>query len=547
LRSRAERPLLILGALYLAAVLHGLGAADIVGDDEAREAGIVQDVVAGHWLLPRFNATTLPDKPILYHWLAAVPCAVAGFSEAAVRLPSALAGAALIVWTGAWGAELLGTSAGLAGAALLATTLGLFDHARVARPDVLLVLLLMVALGLAFRWWRDGRRGDATRALAVLGAATFAKGPVAPVLFLLTLSGFLAWQGDLRRIGRFFTLPGVAAFVVLGLGWYAVALAGWDGLFVREHLVGRYVRNLAGGLASGGPYSRKPLLWHLTFYPEHLLAITLPWTPVIVLALWQAWRTGGFHDPRLRFLVCASLAPVVAFTPAEWKLRYYLLPSLPPLALIAAPALVRLVAMPPRRIGARSGVVTAAVGLVLAGVTTALFRARGMSLSPSDRTTLEAVLTMIPGGATGIVAGAGFVAGALAVAIVWRAWAALLGITAVGIACWMALGVPALEQVISRRDSLKTFAHDVVEARPPPAAIDFYGEAIRPVVVYVGRPIATLSRMENPAEGAVVIATEEGARALARRGILALPLVVGEGRIGNLERGRIVLLEIAPN
>src|SRR5438034_7442482 len=172
---------------------------DIVGDDEAREAGIVEDVVAGHWLWPRFNGGLLPDKPILYHWLAALPC-TAGFSETAVRLPSALAGAALVGWTAALGADLLGTSAGLAAAALLATTPALFTHARVARPDVLLVLLLSLALGHAFRWWRDGRRFDATAALSLLGAATLAKGPVAPVLFALTLGAFLAWERDLRRL-----------------------------------------------------------------------------------------------------------------------------------------------------------------------------------------------------------------------------------------------------------------------------------------------------------------------------------------------------------
>ena len=255
--SRASRAGLLLAAGYLVAALHGLGASDIVGDDEAREAGIVQDVVAGHWLWPRFNGELLPDKPILYHWLAALPCAAAGFSETAVRLPSALAGAALVGWTAALGADLLGASAGLAAAALLATTPALFTHARVARPDVLLVLLLSLALGSAFRWWRDGRRRDATAALAFLGAATLAKGPVGPALFALTLGGFLAWQRELRRLPRVVTLPGLAVLVVLGLGWYAVALAGWGRLFVHEHLAGRYLRNLTGGLAAGRPSSAR--------------------------------------------------------------------------------------------------------------------------------------------------------------------------------------------------------------------------------------------------------------------------------------------------
>ena len=84
---------ILLALAYALLALHRLGEVAIVGDDEAREVGIVQDMVAGHWLWPRFNQELLPDKPTLYHWLAAVPCAVTGFSEVAVRLPSILAAA----------------------------------------------------------------------------------------------------------------------------------------------------------------------------------------------------------------------------------------------------------------------------------------------------------------------------------------------------------------------------------------------------------------------------------------------------------------------
>ena len=541
--SRASRAGLLLAAGYLVAALHGLGASDIVGDDEAREAGIVQDVVAGHWLWPRFNGELLPDKPILYHWLAALPCVAAGFSETAVRLPSALAGAALVAWTAALGADLLGAPAGLAAAALLATTPALFTHARVARPDVLLVLLLSLALGRAFRCWRDGERRDATAALVWLGAATFAKGPVAPVLLALTLGAFLAWQRELRRLPRLVTVPGLAAFAFLGLGWYAAALAGWGGLFVHEHLAGRYLRNLAGGLAAGGAYSPKPLAYHLLFYAKHLPAIALPWTPFAVLALWQAWRTGGFRDPRLRFLVCWAAAPVVAFTPAEWKLRYYLLPSLPALALVTAPAVVRLAALPPRRLSPRGLAALAAVAA--AGLGGLALAARSLSLSPSDRSTLDALWRIVPGGPSAAVAGIGFVAGILLVALAWRAWAAVVAVVATAVVLWMAVAEPALEAAISRRDSLKPFASSVAARYPPPARLAFWGDTIRPVAVYVGRPMPTFRRRADLAPGLALVGSEPAMRRLLDAGVVGFPMLSAEGRLGNVARGRVMLLEVA--
>src|SRR6185503_17833578 len=109
-----------------------------------------------------------------------------------------------------------------------------------------------------------------------------------------------------------------------------------------------YLRNLAGGLVTGGDYSRNPLLYHLLFHPLHLPLVVLPWTPLVVLALWRGRQRRGYGDPRLRFLLCWALAPVIAFTPAEWKLRHYLLPAIPPLALIAAPTLLALLREAPR-------------------------------------------------------------------------------------------------------------------------------------------------------------------------------------------------------
>jgi 4-amino-4-deoxy-L-arabinose transferase-like glycosyltransferase len=546
LSSRAERLTLLVAAAWFALAIHGLGAADIVGDDEAREAGIVQDVVAGHWLWPRFNEELLPDKPILYHWLAAVPCAAAGFSEAMVRLPSALAGAALVAWTGLFGAELLGPYSGLVAASLVATTPAFFDHARVARPDVLLVALLSPALGFAFRWWRHGRRRDATAALALLGAATLAKGPVAPVLFGLTLGAFLLWQGELRRLPRLLTPAGVVAFVVLGLGWYAVALAGWGERFVHEHLVGRYLRNLAGGLVTGDPYSPKPLTYHLLFYPLHLPIVALPWTPVVLLALWRARRARGYRDPRLRFLLCWALAPVVAFTPAEWKLRHYLLPAIPALALVAAPTVLRLLREPTRRFDRRAVLVVGAAAL--GGIALAVAFATGWSprLSPSDRRTVDALLSVVPGGVSGLVGAAGFVAGVLAVALAWRAWAALVGVTAAAMVCWMLVGMPALEQETSRRDSLKPFARTVATLRPPPAPLAFWRDTLRPVVVYVGRPVPTLRHRDAVVPGIGLIVREPDWGALSRDGVVGFPLLVGTGRVGNIAVGQVLLLEIAP-
>jgi 4-amino-4-deoxy-L-arabinose transferase-like glycosyltransferase len=278
----------------------------------------------------------------------------------------------------------------------------------------------------------------------------------------------------------------------------------------------------------------------------HLPAVALPWTPVVALALWRAWRTGGLRDPRLRFLLCWAAAPVVAFTPAEWKLRHYLLPSVPALALIAAPTVLSLLQQAPRRLERRAVVLATATVALVVGAGVLATRAGWITLSRADRSTLEALLPLVPGGPSGAIAAAGFVAGLLFVTSVWRAWAALLPLVALATACWMVLGVPALEQAVSRRDSLKEFARAVAVRRPAPSPLGFWKEPVRTVAVYVGRGVPTLRRREELVPGLALIASEPAARTLSGAGVIVFPLLAGEGRLGNVARGRVMLLEIAP-
>jgi len=547
--SSADRLALLLAAGFLAAALHGLGDADIVGDDEAREAGLVQEIVAGHWLLPRFNGDTLPDKPLLYHWLAALPCGAAGFSEAAVRLPSAFAGAALVAWTARFGAELGGPPIGVAAAVMLGTMPALFDHSRVARPDILLTLLLSVALGLAFRWSHDESPAAATGALAVLGLATLAKGPVAPALFALTVAAFLCWERSLDRLQRLFTPAGVFLALGLGLGWYGVALAGWGAAFVREHLVGRYLGNLVGGFGTVDyTPAPRPLAYHLTFYPTHLLTSALPWTPFTAAALWRLGRRGGFRDARARFLLCWAAAPVIAFTPAATKLRHYLLPSLPPLALLTAPTVIALLETSARHLERRSLALRAA-GLLLGAAALAAggwFLGDGWALlSRSDRSTLEAVLPLLAGRPGALAAAAvGFALGIAVVVARRRPWRALVGLVVAGTVAWMVVGAPAVERTLARRDSLRPFARAIAARYPAPAPIAFYGRPVRAVVVYLGRHARTLD--ERPGAitaGLPVVAEEEAYGRLAADHVVGAPLLSAEGRLGNRRRGRLVLAE----
>src|SRR5262249_21725929 len=162
----------------------------------------------------------------------------------------------------------------------------------------------------------------------------------------------------------------------------------------------------------------------------------------VVAAAVRLWRRRR-APPLVRFLVCWALAPVVLFTPAEYKLRYYLLPSLPALALLAAPLGSDLLARPLGRLRASRACVGWALGVrAVGGGAIALVLARPDVLSRSDRDALGALLAVVPGGVTVAAALAGLALGIGAAGIALRAWRPLVVLTAVATVGWLAVGLP---------------------------------------------------------------------------------------------------------
>jgi hypothetical protein len=380
--------------VWLAAALHGLGDPDIVGDDEAREVGIVQAIVAGDWWLPRFNGEILPDKRSSDTWLAAVPVVVNGFSEAAWA-PSALAAALTVAWTAG--------SAAAGPKGLLRPPFS--PRCRVLRarpprapgrassPPPFLASASpspggATAAGARSRGARRARRADAR------------KGPWRPCSSP-RLRRFLVWQRDVRclvasSIRRHEHVPRPRSS-----GGTRLALAGWGDLFVREHLVGRYVFNLVGDLPEGGAYSERPYRMAARFYVLHLPLIGLPGRrsrrcavdgvgATIASAIPASASSSAGSRPRRRLHAGAVQAPLLS----------------PPGACGGGaargaggdPTLARGHRRAPRPRGARGGLRRRRARRCGADA-----RWQHDALARSDRSTIEALAPAVPGGVAGLV------------------------------------------------------------------------------------------------------------------------------------------------
>jgi len=334
-----------MAVLTLALLLPWLGVAPFDDPGEGQHAEIAREVaVSGDWLTLRLAGVRYFDKPPLLYWLIAAGFKGFGVSEWAARLPAVLGAAAAVAGTALLGARLLGPGPGvLAGAALLSCAL-FAAFGRYVRPETLFVaaiqwgftglLLGLGGSGVALLTSSPHSRRWAVVGCAALGLAALAKDAIGLAGPLAAIALALALAGRLRPIGRWLPAPGVAALVVLGLGWYALASMRNPG-FLWYTVVDNHLLNAV----------------QLRRFPDEDVSLSsleflvvaglgaFPWTIPAVLEVGRlvrrrAWRIA--EDIPWVALALWAVALVLVFTLSAFKLPHYGLPAYPAIALLAA-------------------------------------------------------------------------------------------------------------------------------------------------------------------------------------------------------------------
>jgi len=371
-----------------------LSGTDLWAPDEPRYAQVAEEMRAlergpADLVLLRLNGAPYTQKPPLYYWLAALAGAPGErVTEWAARLPSAVAGIALVWVTLQLGQALFQQRAvGLWSAAILLTSFRFAHLARRAQLDVLLALFESVAL-LAF-WRLDSeargkespvRHHTGTLVLlhGALGCAVLTKGPVG-LLPLAVMAAYLAWE---RRLGRMRELLPPWCWM-LSIAPAFLWLAGSVALAPGGSLQDAVVENLISRFFTGSSHAR-PFYYYLYQFPADFLPWSLLW-PLAGIAAFEHFRgqptaVGSEGSAELadsaaacrattaawRFVLTWLGVTVLFFSLSAGKRGLYLLPAFPAAAMLCGCALQRAVA---RRDEARGALATACV-LMTAGLLT---------------------------------------------------------------------------------------------------------------------------------------------------------------------------------
>ena len=358
--------------LTLIAGLPGLLLLPPLDRDESRFAQATSQMLeSGDFVDIRYQDQPRWKKPVGIHWMqAAVVATISDPAHRAIqpyRIPSLL-GAMLAAWAVAWfGVATLGKRGGFLAGAILGTTFLLSTEAGIAKTDAMLCGLTTVALAALGRIYLATRAGqEPLRAHKLLfwlaiGVSILVKGPIGPMVVLLTMISLTLWDRNIRWLGKLGWGWGVPLLALL-IGPWAIAITiATDGGFWRQALGGDLAPKLVGAHEShGAPFGTYLALSPLLLFPATLL---LP------AALVTGWKRRS--EPMIRFAICWLIPAWLVFELAPTKLVHYTLPTFGALALLMAASLTQPLGRFSRWTGAALGLLVAVAisFIVLYGLT----------------------------------------------------------------------------------------------------------------------------------------------------------------------------------
>jgi 4-amino-4-deoxy-L-arabinose transferase-like glycosyltransferase len=329
--------LLLCGVTFLA----GLGRPAIGDSDEAFYAEAAREMVErGDWLTPHYNYDVRFQKPILFYWLVATTYTVAGIGETQARFWAALSGVGLSFVVLLAGRRWFDERAALVGAAIVATAFGYFSIGRLALPDLPLAFFITVTIVAALVGTVDGDHVHARRWLYLAGAAAgcafLTKGPVGLLVPAIVLVPIWWLERRQLRIAPGHALGAVVVAMAIGVPWYLAMAATHGHAYLESFFVGDNLERFATSR-----FNDPRPLW---FYIPIVLGGMLPWTPLVAvvtpLLRARATRQQWLSRRTWRMILWAAL-PLAFFTISIGKQPRYVLPILPPLALLLADAIVQ--------------------------------------------------------------------------------------------------------------------------------------------------------------------------------------------------------------
>jgi 4-amino-4-deoxy-L-arabinose transferase-like glycosyltransferase len=332
--TERQKSWLTLAALWLLLLLMAT-LRPLAVPDEGRYGEIGRWMLqSGDWLTPRLNGLPFFHKPPYLYWLEALSLATFGVNTLALRLVPALHVGLMLLALYVSARRISSEQMARRASIMLGTSLSFLVGGQYINHDMLVASWIGVAIWCFAFAFMAGDKPNIT--LARLGFAACALGMLSKGLIGIALPGlvifvWLIWTRQFKKILYLPWLSGLTLFSLIALPWFVMAQQKhpqlFNYMFIGQQL-NRYTETT---------YNNPAPVW---FY---LLALSLLFFPWVLFALNQL-RRPNLSDPsapsiaREWWLLCWIwvAAILVFFSIPNSKLVGYILPVVPPLALLAA-------------------------------------------------------------------------------------------------------------------------------------------------------------------------------------------------------------------
>ncbi len=322
----------------------------LVGADEPRYAQVAREMLARHdYVTPVLWAHPWLEKPALYYWRAMFAFREFGVHDWSARLPSASFAFMLVVLIYLH-IRRFRNGGQLDAALITASCAAILSFARGASTDMQLAAPFAIGMLGLYAWYETNSKFWLFDIYFFVGAATLAKGPIAPLMALVIIGIFAGLRREWSLFRRSLWGPGIILYFAMVLPWF-IAVQRRNPAFLRifflEHNLERFATDR---------FEHYHPFWY--YVPVMLLGLT-PWAVIAVTAFvdavggsineWKARRArvlyvghGRAGDAFPEFLVLWALVPIVFFSFSDSKLPGYILPAVPPLTILAGDYLNRI-------------------------------------------------------------------------------------------------------------------------------------------------------------------------------------------------------------
>ena len=315
---------------------HNLGGLRLWDWDESRNAENALEIIKSKdWIVMKYGG--VPDmwnlKPPLGAWLTSVSFLIFGVSEFAVRFFSALAGIGTVLLLFFFGKEFKNTLTGVTASLLLLTVGGFVGYhgARTGDYDVLLTFFIVLFFYLYYLYEKKHESVFLVYAGACIAFAFLIK-DIVGLVPLAVVFIFMLYKGSVKMIFKKDWLYFSLTFILISYPWYILRFFREGSFFtqmISYDIIGRSSVQIEGHVHN---------IWYyfIRVIPENFNSIFL--IIIISSALYFIYTTVKKNKEYGLFLIWALLF-LLAFTVAQTKISWYIIPVYPAICIMIAVSL----------------------------------------------------------------------------------------------------------------------------------------------------------------------------------------------------------------